>query len=113
MNARMTPKETEHGGTWVPRYLPLMLADGSILLKPQKPVLRVPAKKAAKMTHMSVQTLARLADSGFIRCSRPTDKLRLYYPAEIEEFIRRTEEDPDFWTPERRRQYGLARNRKP
>jgi hypothetical protein len=27
-----------------------MLADGSILLKPQKPELRVPAKKAAKMT---------------------------------------------------------------
>jgi hypothetical protein len=48
MNARMTPKETEHGGAWVPRYLPLMLADGSILLKPQKPVLRVTAKKAAR-----------------------------------------------------------------
>ncbi len=109
----MTPEEPPHGGTWVPRYLSLLLADGSILLKPQKPVLRVSAKQAAKMTHTSVQTLARLADSGFIRCSRPTDKLRMYYPGEIEEFIRKTEEDPDFWTPERRRQYGLARKKKP
>jgi hypothetical protein len=48
---------------WVPRYLPLMLAAGSILLKPRKPVLRV----RATLT-MSVQRLARLADFHPIPC---------------------------------------------
>jgi hypothetical protein len=88
-----------------------MLADGSILLKPQKPELRATARQTAKQTHISQKTLARLAESGFIRCARVTPGLILYYPAEVEAFIKTVEENPDFWTPERRRQYGLARKK--
>lgn len=108
-----TPANVSPQGTWVPRYLTLMLADGSILLKPQKPELRATARQTAKQTHISQKTLARLAESGFIRCARvtPGNGLLLYYPAEVETFIKTVEEDPDFWTPARRSQYGLARKK--
>jgi hypothetical protein len=108
-----SPENIKPQGTWVPRYLTLMLADGSILMKPQKPELRSTAKQTAKMTGVSQKTLARLAESGFIRCApvTPGSGLRLYYPAEVEAFIKTVEEDPDFWTPARCAQYGLARKK--
>lgn len=105
------PDKVSPQGTWVPRYLTLMLADGSILLKPQKPELRATARQTAKQTHISQKTLARLAESGFIRCARVTPGLILYYPAEVEQFIAKVEANPDFWTPSRRAQYGLARKK--
>jgi hypothetical protein len=99
-------------GCWIIPYLHLKLADGSILIKPQKPILRASAKVTAKLTHVSPRTLARLAESGFIRCCFSTPDLRLYYPAEVEAFLEKTTSDPDFWTPARRAQYGWAREKK-
>lgn len=100
-------------GTWITRCQVFALADGSYLLKPKKPVLRASARDTAKATGISAKTLARLAEAGFVRCCRPTERLPMYYPAEVEAFIRVTERDPDYWTPERRRQYGLGRVRRP
>jgi hypothetical protein len=107
------PETATPQGTWVPRYLMLQLADGSILMKPQKPELRSNAKQTSRMTGVSQKTLARLAESGFIRCASitPGSGLRLYYPGEVEAFIKKVEDDPDFWTPARRAQYGLARRK--
>ncbi len=76
-----------------------------MLLKPQKPVRRGTAKQVSKWTGIPKKCLRRLAQSGFIRESRPTINTIFYYPAEIEDFIQQTEQDPDFWTPQRRREY--------
>ena len=100
-------------GVWVTRCQVLKLADGSFLLKPKKPVLRASAQETAKATGVSRKTLARLAEAGFIRCAKITDRLPMYYPAEVEAFIRSTEKDPDYWTLERKKQYELGRIGKP
>lgn len=99
-------------GVWITRCQVFALADGSFLLKPKRPVLRAGAKDTSKLTGLSSKTLARLAEAGFIRCCWPTARMPMYYPAEVEAFIRETEKDPDYWTSERRRQYGLGRLRK-
>ena len=100
-------------GVWITRCQVFQLADGSYLLKPKKPIMRASAKETSRATGLSCKTLARLAEAGFIRCCKPTERLIMYYPAEVEAFIRETEKDPDYWTPERRRQYGLGRVGKP
>jgi hypothetical protein len=108
----MTPPAppTRNETTWVFPALVLHLADGSALVKPQKPVQRACARVTAKITGISARTLERLAQSGFIRRAMPTERMALYYPGEVEAFLRATEADPAYWTPERRRQYGMARN---
>lgn len=99
-------------GIWFFPYREMQLADGGIYLKLLKPVLVMNARQTAEFTGLSTKTLARLAESGFIRVRFPTPRIPQYYPGEVMEFIARTEEDPDFWTEKRRRQYGLARRRK-
>ena len=108
-------KQTDPGlpvGVWITRCQIFQLADGSYLLKPKRPKLRASARETAKATGVSCKTLARLAESGFIRCARITDRLPMYYPAEVEAFIRQTEQDPDYWTKDRKKQYGLGRERR-
>ena len=99
-------------GLWYFPPLVMQLADGSYLLKPGRPIQRATARETAKMTKLSPKTLARLAEAGFIRRAMPTPRLPMYFPAEVIRFIRQTEKDPDFWTEERRKQFGLARLRK-
>lgn len=81
------------------------LPDGSILIKRGKPIQRATSTETSKWTGISLKNLRILADAGFIRCARPTLGSAFYYPGEIEEFIRRTEEDPAFWTKVRRDAY--------
>lgn len=87
----------------------MQLVDGSTLIKPGKPVLMMGAREAAKYTRLSTKTLARLAESGFIRVALPTPRIPMYFPGEIMDFIQETIDNPDYWTDERRRQYGMAR----
>jgi hypothetical protein len=108
MNLPPPPTELPQG-SWIISYLELKLADGTILLKPQKPIFRASSKVTAKLTHVSQRTLVRLAESGFISCLKSCPGTRLYHPAEVEAFLQRTIDEPDFWTPARRRQYGMAR----
>lgn len=96
----------------VPWYIPtitLHLADGSTLIKPCKAIQRAQAKTTAKYFGISTRTLSLLAEAGEIRSSRVSPSLTFYYPGEIEDFIKKMEENPDYWTPQRRRQYGLVR----
>ena len=94
---------------WLIPTLKIHLADGSTLVKACKAVQRGTAVQVSKWTGISTKTLARLADAGFIRASKPTPWLVLYYPGEIEEFIRKTEADPDFWIKVKRDAYITSR----
>jgi hypothetical protein len=96
-------------GTWIIPYDWMMLADGTFVLRPKKPVQVMNARETARFTGLSKKTLARLAESGFISVEWPTPRMPRYYPGEVLEFIRQTRENPNHWTPERLRQYGLGR----
>ncbi len=99
--------------TWeAPWYTPTLvmrLPDGSALLKPCKPIQRATGKQVAKWTGVSVATLRRLAETGFIRVAKVTKVKHLYYPGEVEEFIAKTEADPDFWDDVKVKAYLSAR----
>jgi hypothetical protein len=97
---------------WYTPSIVLRLAGGETLIKPGKPVQRGTARQVSKWTGISTKTLDRLAEAGFIRASKPTPWLLFYYPAEVEEFIAKTEADPDFWSRHKRQAYVHVR-RKP
>ena len=107
----MTPAHDtpEHSATWFIPVLRLQLADGSTLIKPCKAVARGTAEQVSRWTGISTKTLARLAESGFIRCSKPRPRVLFYYPGEIEEFIAKPEVDPDYWCKVKRDAYITSR----
>ena len=109
MQIAPTPPLPEPEIPWIIPALRLHLADGSTLVRPCKAVQRGTAVQVAKWTGVSTKTLARLAEAGFIRASKPTPWLLLYYPGEIEEFIVKTEADPDFWSKVKRAAYITSR----
>jgi len=97
---------------WFTPIKVMQMPDGSFLLRPGKPIQRASIEQTSKWTGVSKKTLRRLAESGFIRCARVTAARHYYYPGEIEEFIAKTEADPDYWTPERIQHYlGVRRLR--
>ena len=104
-----TPPKNTLQGAWTIPYTFMTLADGSYLIKPGKPILHASAKQTAKMTNLSPKTLARLAESGFIRVAFPTPRIPQYFPQEVMAFIQKTIDEPNYWTAARRAQYGLAR----
>lgn len=99
----------------IPWHIPVLtlhLADGSSLMKPQKAIQRGQAKQVAKAFGISLRTLSLLAEAGHIRAARVGPQLTFYYPGEIDEFFAKMEREPDYWTPQRRREYGLIRGGK-
>jgi hypothetical protein len=98
---------------WVIPPVTVQLAGGEFLIRSGKPIATAGARVTSKLTGLSPKTLARLAESGFIRVAFPTPGIAQYFPGEVLAFIAQTIENPDYWTPERRRQYGLARQKKP
>lgn len=95
----------EESGIWFTPTQVLRLPGGETLLRPGKPVLRAKASETARMTGVHRKVLAALADCGLIRRAMPSPGNAHYYPAEVAELIRRTEEDPDFWNTVRTRAY--------
>lgn len=83
----------------------MQLPDGSTLVKPLKPVLRATATRTAQWTGISLKNLRILAEIGLIRCARPTPGSSFFYPAEVEAFIQKTEDDPNFWDKVRKDTY--------
>jgi hypothetical protein len=109
----MNPPPENPCSTWVVPTTALKLPDGTILLKPGKPVRRVTAKAAAKITGVPKKILRNLAEAGFIREARVTPWVFYYDVVEIEAFIARTAEDPAFWSDVRRKAYlNISRLRK-
>jgi len=51
--------------------------------------------------------LQNLADAGLISCVRPTPNTRMYYFAEVAEYLK-TSSDERFWTIQRRRAYEAS-----
>jgi hypothetical protein len=101
----MTPEtHNEEGAVWYVPRVPVTLADGTIVIRMGKPLLRASARLTAKWTGVNKKNLSRLAQAGFIRRTMVTPGCHGYYPAEVEAFIDKTEAE-DFWTPERRRIY--------
>lgn len=94
----------------VPHFIPavrVQLPDGSTLIRPGKAIQRAQAHIVAKAFGLSTKTLLRLAEAGHIRSARVTPSTTFYYPGEIEDFIQKMEDNPDFWTPKRRREFGM------
>ena len=83
--------------TWVIPATTVQLPDGSTLVKPGKAVQRAIGSRVAKITGVSVKTLAALADCDLIRRERPSPRQSFYYPGEVEELLAKTAADPDFW----------------
>lgn len=98
-----------HDAPWYTPTIRVKLADGSTLLRTGKPVQRATPNQTSTWTRISKKNLRTLAECGFIRESRPTPWTLLYYPEEVEEFLRKTEEDPNFWNRVRRDAYITAR----
>ena len=96
----------------MPWHIPVVkvqLTDGSTLLRPQKAIQRAQAPVVAKAFGLSSKTLFRLAEAGHITSARVTKSCTFYYPGEIEEFIQKMQREPDYWTPQRCREFGLTR----
>jgi hypothetical protein len=101
----MTPEtHNDDGAVWYVPHTPLVLADGTIMIRQGKPVLRASSRLTAKWTGVKKKNLARLAEAGFIRRAKAGPGIHEYYPAEVMAFIEKTEEE-GFWTPERKRIY--------
>lgn len=92
-NLHVDPKD----GTWYTPTLVYRQPDGSYLLKPGKPQQRGTTAQVSKATGIHRKVLHRLADVGFIRRARPCPKVCLFYYADVEQFLAKTEADPDFW----------------
>ncbi len=89
-------------------YIPasvMQLADGTTMIKPGKAILRAKAARVSAMTGLSRKVLSNLADCGYIRRCQPSPEGTCYYPSEVEEFIQKTESDPNFWNSVRLRAY--------
>ena len=91
-----------------PWFIPqtvIRLADGSTLIKPGRAIQRARVADVVRWTGVHRKTLSALADCGLIRRALPSPHAPHYYPGEVESLLRRTEEDPDFWTDVRRRAF--------
>lgn len=97
--------DTHTEPAWITPHRVMELPDGSILIKRGKPIMRATATITSKLTGVSLKNLRILAEAGFIRCARPTPGSSFYYPAEVEIFIQKTEEDPSYWTKVRKDAY--------
>ncbi len=98
-----------------PWFIPprvVQLADGSTLIKPGKAVQRARVADVERWTGVHRKTLSALADCGFIRRALPSPNCPQYYPGEVEEFVRKTEQDPDFWTSVRTKAFLAGRSLK-
>ena len=98
-----------------PWFIPtrvVQLADGSTLIKPGRAIQRAKVADVERWTGVHRRTLSALADCGLIRRALPSPNAPQYYPAEVEEFIRRTETDPGFWDAVRTKAFLSGRNLK-
>lgn len=100
-----TTTDAPQAGAWIIPAKVLKLPDGSFRIIPGRPVHRVAVADAVRITGIAAKVLNRLADCGFLRRARPSPGKSYFYPAEVEAFVRRTEEDPEFWSRVRRHCY--------
>lgn len=101
----MPPNPDKSKTAWIIHAQVVQLSDGSLLIKPQKPRLRAPAKLTSRLTGISLKNLRILSGSGLIRCAKPSLGTCFCYPLEIEDFIQQPEADPAFWSKVRRATY--------
>lgn len=89
-------------------YIPptvVKLADGATMIRPGKAILRAKPAYVSKVTGVSPRSLQQLAECGLIRRSNPTPGVVWYYPQEVHDLIKRTEEDLDFWDEVKRKAF--------
>lgn len=91
----MTEKPPQ--STWFIPATITRLPDGTTVVRPGKAVQRTTLSLASKITGVHARTLRSLSECGMIRKANPSPGQTLVYPAEIEELLRKTEEDPHFW----------------
>jgi hypothetical protein len=92
-------------GSWFIPPRIVQLADGSTLIKPGKAVQRARVADVERWTGVHRRTLSALADCGLIRRALPSPNAPQYYPAEVIEFVQKTEADPAFWNQVRTKAY--------
>ena len=88
---------TEDDFPWFIPSRKMLLGDGSTLVKPLKAVQWADSPRVVAWTGVKRKTLHALAECGLIRCRKPSPHVRQYLPAEVQEFLERTEREPGFW----------------
>ena len=89
-----------------PEVLPQ--GDGSVLVKPGKPVSKLTVAQAAELAHCSVWGIYRLHDAGLIQGERPLPRRTLIYADSLLAHLASTR-DLEYWEkPTNRRRYVRA-----
>lgn len=70
--------------------------DGSFLIKPGRPVLKITVKQAAARAGVSVWTIYRLIEGGFIEAGHPSPGRITVVSESLEKHLA-TARDPEFW----------------
>lgn len=73
------------------------LPDGSTLVKPGKAFRRASLTATTRLTGVPRRTLNALAECGLLTREKPSPFLSNFYPGEVEELLRKTAIDPNFW----------------
>jgi hypothetical protein len=92
------PKEEEQKQiqfTFAPVVVPQ--GDGSFIVRPGKPVVKLSLRDAAKRTGLSRTTVYRLYDSGLVKGERPSPRKIFVYADSLEEHLRKSQ-DAEFWS---------------
>lgn len=99
-------------GSWYIPHRVIKLADGATMITPCKAIQRAKVADVVRWTGVHRKTLTALAECGLIRRCMPSPNCPYYYPAEIEDLLRKTEEDPGFWNEVRTRAFLTGRSLK-
>jgi len=75
--------------------------DGSILLRPQKPVQKVTVRNAAKVLGVSVHSVYRSIREGHLLTERPRPRKILVLVESLQQHQERSR-DPEFWSAQQK-----------
>ena len=81
--------------------------DGSFLLRPGKPLMRLSLREAARRTGLSRTTIYRLWDCGLVEGERPSPRKIYVFAHSLDEHLKRTR-DAEFWGAARIKQFQTA-----
>ena len=91
------------GFGFVPAMIPQ--GDGTMLVKPGKPVQRFTVRQCARIAHCSVWTIYRLYGAGFIQGERLSPRKIVIYTESLQRHLSASQ-DPEFWDHARRQAGG-------
>jgi hypothetical protein len=88
---------------WLTFFTSIPQGDGSVVLRPQKPVPRVTILQAAKVLGISDDGVRRLIQKGILQIERPTPHKTYVLTESLDTHLRHNARDPEFWEDRRGR----------